>query len=96
MRIYVGNLLYETTEQQLREAFEQHGAVDEVSMIQDRETGRPKGFAFVEMPTAGEAQSAIDGLNGQEFLGRSLTVNEARPRQYREGGQGGQGGNSRW
>ena len=87
MRIYVGNLLYETTEQQLREAFEQHGAVDEVSMIQDRETGRPKGFAFVEMPTAGEAQSAIDALNGQEFLGRSLTINEARPRQYREGGR---------
>ena len=87
MRIYVGNLLYETTEQQLREAFEQHGAVDEVSMIQARETGRPKGFAFVEMPTAGEAQSAIDALNGQEFLGRSLTVNEARPRQYREGGR---------
>ena len=87
MRIYVGNLLYETTEQQLREAFEQHGAVDEVSMIQDRETGSPKGFAFVEMPTAGEAQSAIDALNGQEFLGRSLTVNEARPRQYREGGR---------
>ena len=87
MRIYVGNLLYETTEQQLREAFEQHGVVDEVSMIQDRETGRPKGFAFVEMPTAGEAQSAIDGLNGQEFLGRSLTVNAARPRQYREGGR---------
>ena len=87
MRIYVGNLLYETTEQQLREAFEQHGAVDELSMIQDRETGRPKGFAFVEMPTAGEAQSAIDALNGQEFLGRSLTVNEARPRQYREGGR---------
>ena len=87
MRIYVGNLLYETTEQQLREAFEQHGAVDEVSMIQARETGSPKGFAFVEMPTAGEAQSAIDALNGQEFLGRSLTVNEARPRQYREGGR---------
>ena len=87
MRIYVGNLLYETTEQQLREAFEQHGAVDEVSMIQDRETGRPKGFAFVEMPTAGEAQSAIDALNGQEVVGRSLTVNEARPRQYREGGR---------
>ena len=87
MRIYVGNLLYETTEQQLREAFEQHGAVDEVSMIQDRETGRPKGFAFVEMPTAGEAQSAIDALNGQEFLGRSLTVNEARPWQYRERGR---------
>ena len=87
MRIYVGNLLYETTEQQLREAFEQHGVVDEVSMIQDRETGRPKGFAFVEMPTAGEAQSAIDALNGQEVLGRSLTVNEARPRQYRDGGR---------
>ena len=86
MRIYVGNLLYETTEGQLRETFEQYGAVDEVSMIQDRETGRPKGFAFVEMPTGGEAQSAIDNLNGKDFLGRSLTVNEARPRQERTGG----------
>ena len=92
MRIYVGNLLYETSESQLREAFEQYGEVEEVSMIQDRETGRPKGFAFVEMPTAGEAQAAIDNLNGKDLIGRSLTVNEARPRQERTGG----GSGPRW
>jgi cold-inducible RNA-binding protein len=61
-------------------------------MIQDRETGRPKGFAFVEMPTAGEAQAAIDNLNGKDLIGRSLTVNEARPRQERTGG----GSGPRW
>jgi RNA recognition motif-containing protein len=92
LRIYVGNLLYETSESQLREAFEQYGEVEEVSMIQDRETGRPKGFAFVEMPTAGEAQAAIDNLNGKDLIGRSLTVNEARPRQERTGG----GSGPRW
>lgn len=81
--------MYETSESQLREAFEQYGEVEEVSMIQDRETGRPKGFAFVEMPTAGEAQAAIDNLNGKDLIGRSLTVNEARPRQERTGGGSG-------
>ncbi len=91
MRIYVGNFGYETTEQELREAFAAYGEVQEVSMIQDRDTGRPKGFAFVEMPTSAEAQAAIGALNGKEFGGRAITVNEARPRQDRSFG-GGSGG----
>ena len=92
MRIYAGNLSYQTSEQELREAFEAHGEVQEVSMVQDRETGRPKGFAFVEMPTAGEAEAAIAALNGQELSGRAITVNEARPRTERSFGGGGGGG----
>ncbi len=94
MRIYVGNFGYDTSEQELREAFEAYGQVQEVSMIQDRNTGRPKGFAFVEMPTSEEAQAAIGALNGKEFGGRAVTVNEARPRQERSfGGDGGGFGN---
>ena len=89
MRIYVGNFAYEMREQELREAFEAYGQVEEVSMIQDRNTGRPKGFAFIEMPTSAEAQAAIDALNGKEFAGRPITVNEARPRQERSFGGGG-------
>ena len=92
MRIYVGNFGFETREQELREAFEAHGQVQEVSMIQDRDTGRSKGFAFVEMPTSAEAQAAIAALNGKEFAGRAITVNEARPRQERSFGGGGGGG----
>ena len=84
--------MFETSEQQLREAFEAYGQVHEVSMIQDRETGRPKGFAFVEMPTSGEAQAAITALNGTELGGRSITVNEAKPRVERSSGGGGGGG----
>ena len=91
MRIYVGNFGFETSEQELREAFEAHGQVQEVSMIQDRDTGRSKGFAFVEMPTSAEAQAAIGALNGKEFGGRAITVNEARPRQERSFGGGGGG-----
>ncbi len=83
MRIYVGNLGFETSEQQVREAFEAYGQVQDVSIIQDRDTGRPKGFGFVEMPTSAEAQAAIGALNGKEFAGRTITVNEARPRQER-------------
>ena len=93
MRIYVGNFSYEMTEQELREAFEAHGQVQEVNMITDRETGRPKGFGFVEMPTSAEAQAAISALNGKEFGGRAITVNEARPRQERSSGGGGGYGN---
>ena len=92
LRIYAGNLSYQTSEQELRAAFEAHGEVEEVSMVQDRDTGRPKGFAFVEMPTNGEAEAAIAALNGQELSGRTITVNEARPRAERSGG-GGYGGN---
>ncbi len=94
MRIYVGNIGYDTREQELREAFEAHGQVQEVSMVMDRETGRPKGFGFVEMPTSAEAQAAISALNGKEFGGRPATVNEARPRQERSSGGGGYGGGS--
>ena len=93
MRIYVDNFSYEMTEQELREAFEAHGQVQEVNMITDRETGRPKGFGFVEMPTSAEAQAAIGALNGKEFDGRAITVNEARPRQERSSGGGGGYGN---
>lgn len=92
MRIYVGNFGYETREQELREAFEAHGKVQEVIMIQDRDTGRPKGFAFVEMPASAEAQSAIGALNGKQFGGRAITVNEARARVERSFGGGGAGG----
>ena len=102
MRIYVGNFAFEMSEQELRGAFEAYGEVQEISMIQDRDTGRPKGFAFVEMPTSAEAQAAIDALNGKEFAGRAITVNEARPRPERSTGGGGGdrggrgGGSSRW
>ncbi len=92
LRIYVGNFGFETSEQELREAFEAHGQVQEVSMVKDRDTGRPKGFAFVEMPTSAEAQAAIGALNGKEFGGRTITVNEARPRPERSFGGGGAGG----
>jgi len=78
-------------EQELREAFEAHGQVQEVSIVKDRDTGRSKGFAFVEMPTSAEAQAAIGALNGKEFGGRAITVNEARPRQERSFGGGGYG-----
>ena len=90
MNIYVGNMSYDTTEDQLRQAFEAHGEVSTVNIIMDRDSGRPKGFAFVEMPSGDEAQAAIAGLNGQDMNGRELNVNEARPRT--EGGGGGRGG----
>jgi RNA recognition motif-containing protein len=90
MRIYVGNLSYTTTEESLRETFEKFGTVDEVSVIADRDTGRPRGFAFVEMGDAEEGAKAIGALNGTELDGRKLAVNEARPQ--RSGGGGGFGG----
>ena len=91
MRIYVGNFAFEMSEQELREAFESYGQVQEILVVRDRDTGRPKGFAFVEMSNE-EAQAAITGLNGKEFAGRALTVNEARPRVERSTGGGGRGG----
>ena len=94
MRIYVGNFGYDTREQEIREAFEAHGQVQEVTLVMDRDTGRPKGFGFVEMPTSAEAQAAIGALNGKEFGGRPATVNEAKPRQERTSGGGGYGGGS--
>lgn len=78
-RIYVGNLPFSATEQQVRELFAEHGDVNAVDLITDRHTGRPRGFGFVEMPPQ-EAQEAIEALNGSYMEGRSLTVNEARPR----------------
>jgi len=97
MNIYVGNLSYEATEDDLREAFSRFGQVASVNTIKDRDTGRSKGFGFIEMPNQQEAQAAIAGLNGQELKGRPLNVNEARPRTERRdrGGGGGRGGGGR-
>ena len=80
MKIFVGNLSFGTTEDAVRSLFETHGAVDSVKIMTDRETGRSRGFAFVEMPNDGEAGNAMSGLNGRDLDGRSLTVNEARPK----------------
>ncbi|MHB1156450.1 MAG: RNA recognition motif domain-containing protein [Phycisphaerales bacterium] len=90
-RIYVGNLSYRTTEDGLREAFGAFGSVTDVHIVMDRETGRSRGFAFVEMPEAGETNTAIEQMNGKELDGRALTVNEARPRENTGGGGGGGG-----
>ena len=83
MNIYVGNLSYDLSEADLREAFEAFGEVDSAKIITDRDTGRSKGFGFVEMSDQGNGESAIEGLNGQELSGRALRVNEARPRERR-------------
>lgn len=98
--LYVGNLAHSTTESELRAAFEAHGAVEKVSIVTDRDTGRARGFAFVEMTDAGEADKAIAALNGTELGGRTLTINEAKPKTDRpkSGGQrfgGGGGGRGR-
>ncbi|MDQ5857044.1 MAG: RNA-binding protein [Acidobacteriota bacterium] len=92
MKLYVGNLPYNTTEDDLRNLFSQYGGVDSVAVITDRETGRSKGFGFVEFGNDSEARSAIQALSGQEYGGRALTVNEARPKTA--GGGGGGGGRS--
>ena len=80
MNIYIGNMSFETTEDQILDAFKAFGEVSTVKIITDNHTGRPKGFAFVEMPTKDEANAAISGLNGQELNGRTLNVNEAKPK----------------
>jgi len=90
--LYVGNLPHSTTEAELRGLFEAHGAVEKVSIVTDRETGRARGFAFVEMTDAGEAEKAIAALNGSELGGRALKINEAKPKTDRPGGGGGRGG----
>lgn len=93
-KLYVGNLSFRTTSEELREAFAAVGTVESASVIEDRETGRSRGFAFVEMATAEEAAAAIEAFNGKDFGGRNLTVNEAKPRTDRGGGgRGGYGGN---
>jgi cold-inducible RNA-binding protein len=94
MKIYVGNMAYSTSEPQLREAFEAFGVVEDVAVINDRDTGRPKGFAFVTMPNAAEAQAAINALNETDLGGRNVRVNEARPKEDNRGGGG--GGRPRW
>ena len=88
-KLYVGNLDFKVTENELRDAFAAHGAVEEVNLVQDRATGRPRGFGFVTMSSPEEAQKAIEALNGKELGGRALTVNIARPREERSGGGGG-------
>jgi RNA recognition motif-containing protein len=93
--IYVGNMSYDTTEERLQELFEEYGEVSSVNVITDRQTGRPRGFAFVEMATDEAASAAIAALNGQSVDGRTLTVNEARPRAPRSGGSSGGGGGRR-
>jgi cold-inducible RNA-binding protein len=92
MKIYVGNLSYEVTEEDLRLALEQFGQVESATIIKDKQSGQSKGFGFVEMASKAEGQSAIDGLNGKELKGRALNVNEARPRTESRGGRGGYGG----
>lgn len=92
MKLYVGNLSYEVTEEDLRQALEQFGQVESATIIKDRDSGRSKGFGFVEMASKAEGQSAIDGLNGKELKGRALNVNEARPRTESRGSRGGYGG----
>ncbi len=92
MNIYVGNLSYEATENDLRTAFEAYGQIQSATIIKDKYTGDSKGFGFVEMPSQQEAQAAIDGLNEKELKGRTITVNEARPRTENRGGGGGFGG----
>ena len=106
-KLYVGNLSFKTTEADLAETFRQYGTVSRATIVTDRETGRARGFAFVEMGSAAEAQAAIDGLDGKSLDGRQVQVNIARPREDRGGpgggggggnsrGGGGGGGNSRW
>ena len=91
-RLYVGNLSYGTTELELRELFGQMGTVADAKVVMDRETGRPRGFAFVEMSSAEEALKAIEQINGRELDGRALNVNEAQERSGGGGGGGGRGG----
>src|SRR5689334_19832974 len=91
-KLYVGNLSYNTTSSELEQLFGQHGTVQSAEVIQDRDTGRSKGFGFVQMGSDEEAQAAISALNGQQQDGRALTVNEAKPREDRGGGGGGGGG----
>ena len=90
-KLYVGNLSFHTTSQDLQELFGQAGTVESASVIEDRDTGQSKGFAFVEMSTEEEAAAAIEQFNGKEVSGRALKVNEARPRENRGGGGGGRG-----
>jgi cold-inducible RNA-binding protein len=93
--IFVGNLDFNTSEEELRQLFEVHGQVDRVSIMTDRDTGRSRGFGFVEMASAEDGEKAIAALNGSQVGGRTLNVNEARPKPERSGGGGGGGGRGR-
>jgi hypothetical protein len=93
-KLYVGNLSYNIRDEELQQAFAQYGSVSSAKVMMDRETGRSKGFGFVEMGSDAEAQAAINGMNGQALDGRAIVVNEARPREERPGGFGGGGGRS--
>jgi RNA recognition motif-containing protein len=95
MNIYIGNMSFNTTEDQLRQAFEAFGAVSTVNIIKDKYSGEPRGFAFVEMSSKDEAMAAISGLNGSDLDGRALNVNEAKPRTEGGGNRGGGGGGYR-
>jgi len=95
MNIYVGNLSQETTDADLRQAFEAYGQVASATIIKDKFSGESRGFGFVEMPSSGEAQKAIDEMNGKELLGRAIRVSEARPKTERRPGGGDGGGNRR-
>ena len=88
-KLFVGNLSFNTTENDLQTAFAAHGTVTETNLMMDRETGRPRGFGFITMSSADEAQKAIAAMNGKEIEGRALTVNVAKPREERTGGGGG-------
>lgn len=94
--IFVGNLSFGATEAALRSLFEAHGSVERVNIVTDRDTGQPRGFGFVEMNNDGEGEKAISALNGTDFDGRTLNVNEARPKAERSGGGGGGFGRKRW
>ncbi len=94
-KLYVGNLSFDSTENDVHDAFSAHGTVTSVNLITDRETGRPRGFGFVEMASDAEAHAAMQALDGQDLGGRSLKVNVAKPRESRGGGGGG-GGGGRW
>jgi RNA recognition motif-containing protein len=91
-KLYVGNLAYSVRDESLQQAFSQFGSVNSAKVMMDRDTGRSKGFGFVEMGSDAEAQAAINGMNGQPLEGRAVVVNEARPREERPGGFGGRGG----
>lgn len=92
MKIYVGNLPFSATQAALQDLFSEFGQVGEVTLVNDRETGRPRGFGFVEMPDSSEANNAISSLNGKDFGGRTLNINEAKPRENNRSGGGGYGG----
>ena len=96
MKLYVGNLAFQTTSDELQTMFAQAGTVESVSLIEDRETGRSRGFGFVEMSTKEEGAAAIQQFNGKDLGGRALNVNEAKPREDRGGGGGGRNGGSRY